>query len=311
MRISAIIPVYNAEGHLERAVRSLLETGYADLEIVIVDDGSMDKTLAVARGLGAQYPRQVAVFQHPKGANRGVSATRNLGIEQSTGHLIALLDADDVVLPHRFEFALDILNKDKTVDAVYEKTRFVFESERERASWDDAEFFGIDEPLDGETLYRTLLRGTPWATCSVLIRRKLLDKTGLFDERFSIAEDCHLWFRCAAAGHVVPGCFDRPVSEYHRHDASSYRPRLGRKLQFLEVLADFCSWLKRRGIYDGRLGSAENALRKWIDRSLIVSREGRSKSVGLRVAMSGLKQRPSLAFSKRFLGHIAYLCIGR
>ncbi|MCA9046329.1 MAG: glycosyltransferase family 2 protein, partial [Planctomycetaceae bacterium] len=96
--VSCIIPVFNAAAWLERAIRSLLDCGLSDLEIVMVDDGSTDESLAEVHRLQNEH-KCIRVLQHPDKQNHGVSATRNLGIENSTGELICFLDGDDFVYP--------------------------------------------------------------------------------------------------------------------------------------------------------------------------------------------------------------------
>ena len=165
MKISTIIPAYNCEPYLRRAVESLLATEYPDLEIVIVDDGSRDKTLAVAESLQREHPQVVRVLTHPGGRNRGVSATRNLGIESSTGEWLSLLDADDYVYQHRFDSARAILSEQPDVDGVYQLCELVFADEQARQGWWAGQtIFGFTQAIPPERLIFELLRGYCWAT---------------------------------------------------------------------------------------------------------------------------------------------------
>lgn len=101
--VSVILPVYRAEGTLERAVRSVLRQTVPDLEVLVLDDGSTDGTRAVAEALAGQDPR-VRVL--PSEQNLGVGATRNRGLDAARGTWVALLDADDAWLPTRLEHML-------------------------------------------------------------------------------------------------------------------------------------------------------------------------------------------------------------
>jgi glycosyltransferase involved in cell wall biosynthesis len=89
--VSVVIPCYNAAKFIKRTIASVLRNTYRPLEIVVVDDGSKDDSLTVARALEARHP-EVRVFSKPNG---GVSSARNYGIKQTDAEYIAFLDADD------------------------------------------------------------------------------------------------------------------------------------------------------------------------------------------------------------------------
>ena len=93
--VSVIIPVYNAEDYLSRCLDSLLVQRYPDFEVILVDDGSVDRSLDICKDYVAQDSRFYAIHQK----NQGVSAARNAGIDAATGEYIAFVDADDYVLP--------------------------------------------------------------------------------------------------------------------------------------------------------------------------------------------------------------------
>lgn len=116
MKISVIIPVYNAEKYVSQAVESALQ--FDDVyEIILVEDQSPDNALQVCSNLSEQYDR-VKLFQHPDKQNHGAGASRNLGIEKSTGDFIAFLDADDYYLPNRFDAEKKLFENPET-DGVY------------------------------------------------------------------------------------------------------------------------------------------------------------------------------------------------
>jgi glycosyltransferase involved in cell wall biosynthesis len=109
--ISAIIPVYNGETYIAEAVASMLEQTLPPDEVLVVDDGSTDRTAEVVRRLpGVQYHYQ---------ENRGAGTARNLGIRQSKGDLIAFLDADDIWLPEKLRLQTAALEEDPLLDIVF------------------------------------------------------------------------------------------------------------------------------------------------------------------------------------------------
>lgn len=116
MKISVIIPVYNAEKYVTQAVESALQFEEV-YEVILVEDRSPDHALKVCMELAEKYDK-VKCFQHPDKKNHGASPSRNLGIEKSTGDFIAFLDADDYFLPNRFD-AEKKLFKNPEVEGVY------------------------------------------------------------------------------------------------------------------------------------------------------------------------------------------------
>jgi glycosyltransferase involved in cell wall biosynthesis len=110
-RVSIIVPCYNGARHLAQALDSALAQTYSDVEVVLVDDGSSDGSLDIARTYGGRI-RVVAQ------ANRGLSAARNAGIAHSTGEFLLLLDADDVLLPECAEKRVGILREHPDVGLV-------------------------------------------------------------------------------------------------------------------------------------------------------------------------------------------------
>jgi len=247
VKVSVIVPAFNSERSLEAAVQSLLATGYGDLEILVVDDGSTDGTLEKASQLALQHPGVVRVLTHPGSDHRGVSATRNLGILASSGELIAFLDADDVVLPNRFNTSVPMLRDRVDVDGIYELTRIDNRSQSGAdvvGQWRDGSIFGIDAPCYGEELLKTLMRGIPWGVCAFLCRRTLFDRIGLFQEGRAMAEDCHLWIRAVAGANILPAVPLQAVCLYVRHGANSYSYSLERRLDLLDAMADAGGWIR-------------------------------------------------------------------
>lgn len=116
MKISVIIPVYNAEKYVSQAAESALQFDEV-FEIILVEDHSPDNALEVCKELAEKHER-VKLFQHPDKGNHGAGASRNLGLEQATGDFIAFLDADDYYLPNRFDAEKKLL-KNQDVDGVY------------------------------------------------------------------------------------------------------------------------------------------------------------------------------------------------
>ncbi|MGU3374210.1 glycosyltransferase family 2 protein [Chryseobacterium sp. M5A1_1a] len=116
MKISVIIPVYNAEKFVYQAVQSALQFEEVH-EVILVEDKSPDQALRICEQLAEKYDR-VQLYQHPDKGNHGAGPTRNLGIEKSTGDFISFLDADDYFLPNRFDAEKELFQRPE-VEGVY------------------------------------------------------------------------------------------------------------------------------------------------------------------------------------------------
>ena len=113
------IPVLNGEKYLDQAVESVLAQTYESWELLIVDDGSTDRSKEIAERFARDWPRKIIVLDHPGRENRGMIASRNLGLSRSRGQYIARLDADDVLQPTAFEDQIAIMMAHPSVAMTY------------------------------------------------------------------------------------------------------------------------------------------------------------------------------------------------
>ena len=106
-KISVIVPMYNTEDYIERCIRSIMKQAYKNIEILIVDDGSTDRSLEICQELQREDSR-IRIIQQE---NSGVSKARNVGIENSEGEYIGFVDRDDYLANDMYEKLLDCMNK--------------------------------------------------------------------------------------------------------------------------------------------------------------------------------------------------------
>lgn len=258
MQVSVVIPVFNAAAYVEPAVRSALdqpETG----EVILVEDGSTDDSLAVCRRLAEQHAA-VHLFRHPGGANRGAGASRNLGLERATCPLVAFLDADDLYLPGRFTSALAVFSAHPDADGVYESTGTFFENEDVHRRWQAArwpETMGLRRPVAPAALFETLVGGGAGSFCTdgIVVRRDLFAKSGCFNPTLRTGQDTHLWIRMAAVGRLYPGKTDAPVSlcRIHAGNRVTGHSRQNQLGGIRQVWGDLILW-----------GRARDLPREWI-----------------------------------------------
>jgi glycosyltransferase involved in cell wall biosynthesis len=222
-RVSVIIPAYNAEAFLARALRSVVEQTFDDYEVVLVDDGSTDGTAEIAQSF-----KQVRYFHQP---NRRQPATRNRGLKEAKGELIAFLDADDEWLPEKLERQLAFMDER---DSQISFTDTYVSSKGKRAG----RYSELVPPCDGDILLG-LLRQSFITINTVVARKELLDR---FDENvpFRSHEDYDLWLRLALAGTRFD-YLNEPLAVYHRGYASDSSDRISMHERYLEVLEHFDS----------------------------------------------------------------------
>ncbi len=193
--VSVIIPTHNRRKTLAGAVESVRSQTFRDWELLIVDDGSSDGTYWDWSESGD--PR----IRYLRTEHRGVSAARNLGIQQAKFPWISFLDSDDTWLPKKLETQLAALKFHSGYLAVHSDEIWIRRGRRVNPKKIHRKY--------GGWVYRYSLPRCVISPSSILISRQLLDRCGVFDETFPVCEDYELWLRMFARH---PICFvDRPL----------------------------------------------------------------------------------------------------
>ena len=180
--VSVILPTYNRAWIVGQAIDSVLDQNYANLELIVVDDGSTDDT---PRLLSAYGNRLHCLRQ----ANRGVSAARNAGIRAASGNLIALLDSDDAWLPGKVAAQARFFETHPL--ALVCQTQEIWIRNGVRVNP------GKRHRKEGGMIFERSLALCLVSPSAVMMRRSLLDEVGLFDETLPACEDYDLWLRIA------------------------------------------------------------------------------------------------------------------
>lgn len=170
-RVSVVIPAYNSEKHLAETLRSALGSSVGDLEVVVVDDGSTDRTAELAAGFG---PRVRVMSQ----ANAGMSVSRNRGINSCDSEFVALLDSDDVWHPLKVEMQMQALGSRPEHGFAF--TNFsVWDGASQVGFCGEARTGAVDGEFDGWVYHRLIV--TNWALpSSVLLRTSAWRELGPF-----------------------------------------------------------------------------------------------------------------------------------
>ncbi|NLP47582.1 MAG: glycosyltransferase family 2 protein, partial [Clostridiales bacterium] len=114
--LSIVMPVYNTEPYLENAAKSVLNQTYKDFELILINDGSPDKSPVMCDEIAASDPRVRVIH---KAQNEGLSAARNTGIDEALGEYICFIDSDDTVEPNLLEQVAESLEKHKADVIIY------------------------------------------------------------------------------------------------------------------------------------------------------------------------------------------------
>ena len=228
--VSIITPVFNAAPFLAAAIESVLAQSYPAWELLLVDDGSTDGSLAIAQEYARRYPTQIRSYTHPGQVNCGKSSSRNLGIEQAQGEYVIFLDADDVLLPDKVARQVGALRAHPHARLCYGRARYWH-------SWNLQSSGRVNTRTPNDTVSRIgvaphrvyappqlltrFLRdsGTVPCLCSLLVERTLIEEVGSFDEQIQdLYEDQVL---IAKLFLHAPALVEDAVGELYRQHAAS------------------------------------------------------------------------------------------
>jgi glycosyltransferase involved in cell wall biosynthesis len=266
--VSIVTIFFNAAPFLSDAIASVLAQDYARWELLLVDDGSTDESAAIAREAARARPHHIRVIEHPGRANLGMSASRRLGIAHARGAYIAFLDADDVWLPAKLTWQVELLEATPAAVMTYGPGLYWY-SWTGQAGEAARDFV---QPLDvpGDTLVPGARAVKEWlsqpyatpGTSGTLVRAAALRAHSPNDEFRGLYEDQVLFCKVALRASVLvsPRC----AYQYRQHDTSCCsvaRASGGRT----RVRRAFLSWLR---MYIDTQGVDDHDLRSTVRREL-------------------------------------------
>lgn len=202
--VSIVISAFNAEKYIASTLDSVFQQTYRNIEVIVVNDGSTDKTLAIAesyKGLGVQ------IFSQD---NKGQDAALNLGFTYAKGDFIKFMDSDDLLNPEMIELQVKALRDTSDHIAYSEWYRF-YDDDLTSIKRDYLAYWSDMDPID----FLTTMPTGPMLQCgTMLIPRSLIDKTGLWDERLILFNDTEYFSRLILASKGVK--FVQGASLYYR-----------------------------------------------------------------------------------------------
>ncbi|WP_322630148.1 glycosyltransferase [Halothiobacillus sp.] len=176
--VSVVLPVYNAEQFIELAVRSVLEQEFRDLELIAIDDGSNDGSLAILERFAESDSRMRVITRE----NKGLVATLNQGVNVARGRYVARMDADDISVRERLGMQVAFMDEYSSIDVVGCHYELIDGEGRPKRT--------VKVPLSRESIFLQLSYTVPFAHPSVLIRRSALVEEPYVD---TPVEDYRLW----------------------------------------------------------------------------------------------------------------------
>lgn len=217
-RVSVVIPLYNHEGYIEEAIRSVIGQSCPDLELIIINDGSTDGSEAVVKRID---DRRIRYYSQE---NRGAHEALNRGIGLARGPYIAILNSDDIYDPKRIEEALKILERDREVSAVFTYIELINAKGESLGVKRGAEENWLGQSADDSfrdehDLVLNLLAGNFLHTTSNLIcRREVFDRIGLF-VNLRYTHDYEFYLRLCAR--YATALIEMPLLKYRFHETNT------------------------------------------------------------------------------------------
>jgi glycosyltransferase involved in cell wall biosynthesis len=213
--VSVIVPAYNAEPFLAETLASAQWQTYREFEVIVVDDGSTDRTSEIALGFAEKDARFILLRQK----HAGEPVTRNAALKQARGEWIAFLDADDVWLPGKLAAQLDLLKQEPNANVLFSDYYF----------WDGQSNSGrrYSEPdkfPDGD-VGRRLIFFDLFAPSTLIIKRETLDVVGLFDVELPVAADWDMLLRIGERGLCAKGV-RQPMALYRNWQGQISRNKI-------------------------------------------------------------------------------------
>ncbi|WJJ95995.1 glycosyltransferase family 2 protein [Algibacter luteus] len=260
--VSVIIPVFNAENFVEKAIKSALQQAEV-LEVIVVNDGSTDKTLDVITQIQSNESR-VKIYHHENQENKGRSASRNLGITKAIGNYVAFLDADDYFLANRFKNDKSIFEADLKTHGVYNAIGAHFYRKSNLEEEKKLKLTTVNQIIKPQELFEDLLfyRKGHFSIDGLTIKRSIFDSCGVFNETLAVSEDTELIYRMALKCHLKTGIINKPVAMRGVHDSNVFNDDNLYEESRLKVLESLFFWSYKNKIQLVKIDHFLNVL--WI-----------------------------------------------
>jgi len=226
VKVSIIMPVWNEEKYLSKAIDSVLNQTFNDWELIIVNDASTDNTQKVAEE-HTKKDKRITLITHKK--NKKKSGSLNTGLKTAKGKYICFLDGDDMYLKNKLKFQVNYMEKHPKIDMLYGRAEIIGGKEAKTDFLDSS--MNLKQILkDSQKKSLSKLRGVYLilreeknpkegiiASCSVIIKRKVFDKCKFDENPKSLIEDYDMWFQIIGKGFKIKG-LNKCFYIYRKHE---------------------------------------------------------------------------------------------
>lgn len=229
------MPVYNGAKYISESINSVLTQSYTDWELVIINDGSTDKSDEVI----GPYLKDNRI-KYVKQENSGVVKSRNRGVELASGEYIAFLDADDIWLAGKLEQQNEILKQSAEPIFICSNFQYIDDSNKELG-----EFFGNKSKAHQGWVAKYLLEDNFILTSSVVMPKNVFEKLGGYNEdlNLKVGEDHELWLRVACT--IKLACLETVLVHYRVHKSQSTKNKLNNYRHTLKLYIHIFSNIKK------------------------------------------------------------------
>ena len=219
-RVSVIIPNYNRERYISDTIESVLAQDFQDFEILVIDDGSNDRSPEIIQSYARRYAERVKYLEHRNHANLGVSASRNFAIQHASGEYVAFLDSDDLWLPQKLQSQVNVLDRSPEVGLVCGSVTFIDEQSRYLDSPKMEELFGKLPHGISRAFELLFPRSVSLVFSTILVRKHILFEVGLFDEGLAYQYEDSILVGKIAYHHPI--CvLPQVLGNYRMHDENA------------------------------------------------------------------------------------------
>lgn len=222
--VSVIIPAYNSEKTIQRAINSVLNQTLKDFELLIVDDGSTDGTVRIVRELAKKDAR--IRFYELKSNSGGPATPRNYGVKMAQGEYVAFLDHDDEWIPEKLEEQIKLFKEG--VGIITCNLMFINDVTYEKGEHGLHLFEGVEKFLYNPQKY-------VFGNSSVVIKKDIINEIGSWDENLKIFEDIDYYIRIVKAGYVIE-FVKKPLVKYYIHSGNLSRDFAKSAQDYLRLL---------------------------------------------------------------------------
>jgi glycosyltransferase involved in cell wall biosynthesis len=260
LKVSVIIPVYNAEKYIEKAIFSTLKQPEV-CEVIVINDGSTDNTQNLLDQLKNRFDK-VKVYCHENSLNKGRSKSRNLGIDKANGEFIAFLDADDYYLENRFTNDMKIFKDNRSVDGVYNAIGAHF-----YRNYSDQEYLKLNlvttkYRFKFSDVFENLLSGTKgyFSIDGLTLRKSVFEKAGGFPEFLKVAEDTQFILKASLCCRLEAGVIDKAVANRGVHESNVFNRTDLYEKDILKMYESLIFWCIENNIDDSKIDRLLNNL---------------------------------------------------